>query len=77
MSMLLNMVDEIRAKLNGLDRADGSRDAVGATITKLTESIPYLQKSAEVRQTLAAPVDGMVRQLAVNTEGELSPPRKF
>jgi hemolysin D len=56
-SYLTNQVDEIRAKLGGLDsqiaQNQGNRDAVAATITKLTESIPYLEQRAEARSTLA------------------------
>jgi hemolysin D len=56
-SYLANQVDEIRAKLNGLDHQikenEGNRDSVAATIAKLKESIPYLQKRAEARNALA------------------------
>jgi len=56
-TLLTNQVDEIRAKLSGLDNQiaqnQGNRDSVAATITKLTESIPYLEKRAEARNSLA------------------------
>jgi hemolysin D len=56
-SFLANQVGEIRSKLNGLDHQiaqnEGSRDAVKATIAKLTDSIPYLQKRADARSYLA------------------------
>ena len=55
-TMLTNQVDEIRAKLSDLDHQiaqnTGNRDAVASTITKLTESIPYLQKRADARKYL-------------------------
>jgi hemolysin D len=54
--LLANQVDEIRAKLSDLDHQiaqnTGNRDAVASTITKLTESIPYLEKRAEARKYL-------------------------
>jgi hemolysin D len=50
-TLLINQMDEIRAKLSDLDHQiaqnTGSRDAVASTITKLAESIPYLQKRAD------------------------------
>lgn len=56
-TQLLNQVDEIRAKLSGLDHQiaqnEGTRDSVVATISKLTESMPYLEKRAEARDYLA------------------------
>ena len=56
-SYLTNQVDEIRAKLSGLDsqikQHQGNRDSVTATIAKLTQSIPFLEKRAEARDTLA------------------------
>jgi hemolysin D len=56
-SYLTNQVDEIRAKLGGLDQQimqnQGNRDSVDATITKLHDSIPYLQKRADARGALA------------------------
>lgn len=56
-TMLANQVDEIRAKLNGLDRqiaqSEGNLAAVRATIDKLTQSIPYLQKRADAEAYLA------------------------
>jgi hemolysin D len=54
---LTNQVNEIRAKLNGLDRQiaqnEGNRDSVAATITKLNDSIPYLKRRASARGELA------------------------
>lgn len=54
--MLTNQVDEIRAKLSDLDHQiaqnTGNRDAVASTITKLTQSIPYLEKRAQARKAL-------------------------
>ena len=48
-TLLTNQVDEIRAKLSDLDHQiaqnTGNRDAVTSTITKLTESIPYLEET--------------------------------
>jgi len=55
-SLLSNQVDEIRAKMSDLDHQiaenTGNRDAVSATITKLTDSIPYLEKRADARKSL-------------------------
>jgi hemolysin D len=55
-SLLANQVDEIRAKMSDLDHQiaqnTGNRDAVASTITKLTDSIPYLGKRAEARKYL-------------------------
>jgi hemolysin D len=55
-SLLANQVDEIRAKMSDLDHQiaqnTGNRDAVASTITKLTDSMPYLQKRAEARKYL-------------------------
>jgi hemolysin D len=55
-ALLLNQVDEIRAKLSDLDHQiaenTGNRDAVSATITKLTDSIPYLSKRADAHKYL-------------------------
>ena len=56
-ALLLNQVDEIRAKLHSLDHQiaqnEGNRTAIAATISKLEQSIPFLQKRAEARGTLA------------------------
>jgi hemolysin D len=56
-TLLTNQVGEIKAKLTGLDNQiaqnQGNRDSVAATITKLTDSIPYLQKRAEAQDYLA------------------------
>lgn len=56
-SYLANQIGEIRAKLSSLDNQikqnEGNRDSVAATITKLNESIPYLQKRATARSELA------------------------
>jgi hemolysin D len=55
-NLLTNQVDEIRAKMSDLDHQiaqnTGNRDAVASTITKLTDSIPYLQKRAQARKSL-------------------------
>jgi hemolysin D len=56
-NLLTNQVDEIRAKLGSLDsqirQNQGNRDSVAATITKLTQSIPYIEKRAAAREHLA------------------------
>ncbi len=56
-SLLMNQVQEIRAKLEGLDQQiaqqQGNQAAVQSTINKLNESIPYLQKRAEAREYLS------------------------
>ncbi len=56
-SLLSNQVDEIRSKLKGLEHQiaqnEGNRAAIKATISKLEQSIPYLQKRADARSTLA------------------------
>jgi hemolysin D len=55
-TLLANQVDEIRAKLSDLDHQiaqnTGNRDAVNSTISKLTQSIPYLKKRADARKSL-------------------------
>jgi hemolysin D len=55
-SMLLNQVDEIQAKLGDLDQQikqnAGNRNAVASTISKLTDSIPYLEQRADARKSL-------------------------
>ena len=54
--LLANQVDEIRAKLSDLDheiaQSTGNRDAVTATINKLTESLPLLEKRAKTLESL-------------------------
>jgi len=54
---LTNQVDEIHAKLSGLDsqirQHRGDRDSVTANIAKLTQSIPYLEQRAAARDALA------------------------
>jgi hemolysin D len=54
---LINQLDEIKAKLSNLDsqiaQNEGERDSVTATIAKLNDSIPYLEKRAEARDYLA------------------------
>jgi hemolysin D len=54
--LLVNQVDEIRAKLSDLDHEiaqnAGNRDAVASTIAKLTQSIPYLARRASARKGL-------------------------
>lgn len=56
-SQLVNQVQEIRAKLSGLDKQiaqnEGNRIAVEATIGKLTASIPMLQKRSAMRKDLS------------------------
>ncbi|HEU5046782.1 MAG TPA: HlyD family type I secretion periplasmic adaptor subunit [Rickettsiales bacterium] len=56
-TLLHNQLDEIRAKLDGLDRQitqhEGDRDSVKATIAKLHDSIPYLEKRSAARDYLA------------------------
>ena len=56
-TLLRNQVDEIKAKLGAFDRQiaqnAGNRAAVSATIGKLHDSIPYLEKRAEARSFLA------------------------
>jgi len=56
-SLLVSQVAEIRAKLAGLDRQiaqyEGNLAAVQSTITKITGSLPYLEKKAKARQSLA------------------------
>jgi hemolysin D len=56
-TMLVNQLAEIKAKLDGLDRQiaqnQGNRYSVAATITKLADSIPYLEKRAKAREYLA------------------------
>jgi hemolysin D len=50
-------VQEIRAKLKSLDHQiaqnEGNQAAIAATIAKLTQSLPYLEKRAAARGTLA------------------------
>jgi hemolysin D len=56
-NFLTNQLQEIRAKLDGLDqqiaKEQGNLDSVQSTITKLTDSIPFLQKRAEAKDYLA------------------------
>lgn len=56
-SLLLNQVEEINDKLKSLDHQiaqnEGNKAAIAATISKLEQSIPYMQKRAEARETLA------------------------
>jgi hemolysin D len=56
-TLLSSQLNEIRAKLDGLDqqiaKEDANRAAVDATITKLTESIPMLVKRTSMRKILA------------------------
>jgi len=55
-TLLADQVDEIRAKLSDLDHQiaqnTGNRDAVASTITKLIQSIPFLEKRADARKYL-------------------------
>ena len=54
--LLASHLDEIHARLADLDHEIaqnmGNRDAVAATLAKLGESMPYLQKRAKVRKDL-------------------------
>jgi hemolysin D len=56
-SLLLNQVEEINAKLSGLDHQiaqnEGNLTAVSATIDKLTKSIPLLRERATMHQYLS------------------------
>jgi hemolysin D len=56
-SLLSNQVEEIRAKLSGIDsqiaQNEGNLAAVTATIEKLTKSIPMLKERAEMHQYLS------------------------
>jgi hemolysin D len=56
-SQLVSQVQEIRSKLMGLDQQiaqnNGNLAAVGATIDKLTKSIPMLKKRAVMREYLS------------------------
>jgi hemolysin D len=56
-TLLLNQVQEIRAKLDGLDQQiaehQGNLAAVQSEINKLNQSIPFLQKRADAEQYLA------------------------
>jgi hemolysin D len=56
-TLLANQIHEIRAKLDGLDqqiaKEESNRAAVDATITKLRDSIPMLEKRTSMRKTLA------------------------
>lgn len=56
-SQLLNQVQEIRARLTGLDQQiaqnGGNLAAVNATIEKLTKSIPMLKERAKMRRQLS------------------------
>ena len=55
-TLLQNQVEEQRAKLANLDRQiaqnTGNRDAVAATVEKLTVALPLLRERAEARKTL-------------------------
>ena len=56
-TLLSNQVQEIKAKLEGLDQQiaqqEGNLTAVTATVKKLTDSMPYLAERASTRDTLA------------------------
>ena len=56
-SQLISQVQEIRAKLMGLDQQiaqnEGNRAAVQATVDKLVKSIPLLKERARMRETLS------------------------
>lgn len=55
--MLGNQLDEIKAKLSGLDKQiaqnEGNRTAVQQTISKIKEAIPFLAQRAKIRSDLA------------------------
>ncbi len=55
-TLLTNQVQEIHAKLDGLDQQiaqqQGNLSAVQANIGKITESLPYLKKRADARKYL-------------------------
>lgn len=56
-NMLTNQLEEMRAKLEGLDKqiaqSEGNQGAVVSTIAKLNEAIPLLKKRYVMRQELA------------------------
>ena len=56
-SLLTNQLDEMHAKLSGLDRQiaqnQGNLAAVSATIKKLTQSIPLLEQRSQMHQYLS------------------------
>lgn len=55
-TLLSNQLQEIHAKLDGLDQQiaqqQGNLSAVQSTVNKITKSLPYLQKRAEARRYL-------------------------
>jgi hemolysin D len=55
-TLLINQIDEIRAKLSDLDHEiaqnTGNRDAIASTITKLADTIPYIQERADAWKSL-------------------------
>jgi hemolysin D len=55
--MLGNQLDEIKAKLSGLDKQiaqnEGNKNAVQQTISKIKEAIPFLAQRAKIRSDLA------------------------
>jgi hemolysin D len=56
-NMLMNQLQEIKAKLEGLDQQiaqqQGNLDSVASTINKLTQAMPYLTQRAEARKYLS------------------------
>lgn len=55
-NLLMNQIQEIRAKLDGLDQQiaqqRGNLSAVHANVNKITQSLPYLKKRADARRYL-------------------------
>jgi len=55
--MLNNQLEEIKAKLSGLDKQiaqnEGNRSAVEQTISKIKEALPFLAERAKIRKDLA------------------------
>ena len=73
--MLGNQLDEIKAKLSGLDKQiaqnEGNRNAVQQTISKIREAIPFLAQRAKIRSDLAkkgfsSKIDNLTAQQALS-----------
>jgi len=73
--MLGNQLDEIKAKLSGLDKQiaqnEGNRNAVQQTISKIKEAIPFLAQRAKIRSDLAkkgfsSKIDNLTAQQALS-----------
>ena len=73
--MLGNQLDEIKAKLSGLDKQiaqnEGNRNAVQQTISKIREAIPFLAERAKIRSDLAkkgfsSKIDNLTAQQALS-----------